>query len=99
MAAKGQRGTDVYLILLNNSTQEQTTLIRSSDERYSSDGTLYNEQGSAKDKITLNRGATTLTMTPLSLRVVTLSRATNRHSSGDNVCKAMAVLPHMGIGG
>ncbi len=79
MAAKGQRGTDVYLILLNNSTQEQTTGVCFSDLGYSPEGTLFDEQGAAIGETTLAKGATALTMPPLSLRVLKLSQANNQH--------------------
>ena len=79
MAAKGLRGTDVYLMLLNNSTREQTTVVGFSEAGYAPEGKIYNEQGAEMGGMTLKKGTTTLTLPPLSLRVLKLSQTTNRH--------------------
>ena len=79
MAAKGLRGTDVYLMLLNNSTREQTTVVGFSEAGYAPEGKIYNEQGAEMGGMTLKNGTTTLTLPPLSLRVLKLSQTTNRH--------------------
>lgn len=79
MAAKSQQGTDVYLILLNNSVEEQTSLVRFLKDDFSPEISILNEQGTIAAPINLKDHAVTLTMAPLSLRVLKLSRTVGRH--------------------
>ena len=77
LAAKSQDERDIYLMLLNNSVKKQHTDLEIVSSHVGSDASLMDESGVLIQNVKLAHGKYSLTMPPLSLRVIKLKIVSN----------------------